>query len=145
MWLSAEECARMLGRERALQFMETFGGDTIYIPQRPKAKHKIAECVGIVGMAVLCKEYSKCYVGVAKSGGNTASKKTAIIELLAGGHSFRQTAKRAGASVRYVTMVAHDSKELIARKSQELGHSGELRAGAFERPSASGVVYAESA
>jgi hypothetical protein len=144
MWLSKEECIRIFGSERALQFMETFGGSTLYVPQHPRAKHKIAECVGIIGMATLCKEYSRCYVEVA-NGGNTPSKKAAIIDFLAKGDSFRQTAQKAGSSVRYVTMVARDSKELIARKSLELGHSRKPRADAPERPSASGIIYAKSA
>lgn len=96
-------------------------------------------------MAALCREYSGCYVGIAKNCSNTLTKKAVIINLLADGYSFRRTAQKAGASVRYVTMVAHDSKEVIAKKSLELGRSGESRADAQERPSASGVVYAESA
>lgn len=143
MWLSEEEGTRLFGREKALRFIETFGGQQLYIPVKPIAKHKIAECIGIVGMAALCRECGKEWVNVSRK--KNATKKAVIIDLLAQGVSQRQSAIQADVSRRWVSMIAHDCKELIAKKSLELGHSGEPRADVYERQSACGVVYGESA
>lgn len=144
MWLSEEEGTRILGKEKALRFKETFGGQRVYIPLKPKAKHKIAECVGISGMAALCRECGKEWVEVPNQA-RKKIKKFDVIDSLAKGISQRKTAQETGVSLRYVTMVAKDCKELIALKSLELEHSRSHHTDTPCHKVTCGTQYGESA
>lgn len=143
-WFSHDEGAKIFGPERAAKFFESFGGGILYVPQKPKAKHKIAEAVGFIGMAALCREYGKDFLEIAQT--KRLTKKEHVLQLLAqGGKTQCAIAVEVGVTRRWVVQVAKDCKDLIAQKSLELGHSREPYPGVHESQSACGVIYGESA
>jgi hypothetical protein len=47
------EIAMVIGRERALQLVEKFGGKRLYIPRTMTSEHKIALAIGLEGARLL--------------------------------------------------------------------------------------------
>ncbi|WP_300551547.1 hypothetical protein [Desulfovibrio sp.] len=104
-WFNHAEGIRILGQEKAAKLFDAFGGCRIYVPQKPKAKHKIAEAVGFIGMAALCKEYGQSYIELAQANKPTTKKEHVLALLEQGGKTQCAIAAEAGVSRRYVTMV----------------------------------------
>ncbi len=100
-----QELADTLGREPALVLAENFGGVSDYIPQKPRADHKIAKVIGMERMAVLCEVYGGVWMTIPR-GVNLDPKKPQIEKLL-GEKSHRQIARDLGVSERYVRLVAN--------------------------------------
>lgn len=103
-WMSEVMCVELLGAEKAQAFIEQFGGACLYIPHKPARDHRIAQTVGLIGMATLCREYGGLNAEItnARQG---KSKKTRIMELLEQGVSAAKVAACMGVSERYVYMV----------------------------------------
>ena len=116
-WFNQAEGVRVLGQEKAAKFFEAFGGTRLYVPERPKAKHKIAEAIGFIGMVALCKEYGRSWIELAQANKLATEKELVLALLEQGGKTLREMAAEAGVSVRYVTMVKGYSSSSNGPKS----------------------------
>ena len=103
-WFNHEEGERVLGPEKSAKLFGTFGGRLLYVPQKPKAKHKIADAIGFIGMVALCKEYGQSWIELAQAK-KTTKKDHVLALLMQGGKTARAIAEEVGVSRRYVTMV----------------------------------------
>ena len=114
-WFSEADCLALLGEAKGGEFFQNFGGSEIYIPVRPKKQHPIAQIIGIVGLAALCKNYGGTHLYVSNPT-QTVSKKQRIIALLDKGGGTSEIAASVGVTERYVRHIKQSCGNRESRK-----------------------------
>lgn len=106
-WLSESHCIYLLGEERAKALLQQFGGNELYIPARLAKDHPIAQAIGLIGMACLCREFGGCRIDLPNAS-RKEGKKVRIMELIDQGLGSPEIARITGVTARYVRLVKKD-------------------------------------
>lgn len=110
-WVSEAACIELLGDEKTQSFINQFGGTSMYIPRKPSKDHSIAQTVGFISMAALCREYGGLNA-IITNARNKGTKKTRIIKLIDQGLPSPKIATLAESSIRYVRMIKKEYRKL---------------------------------
>jgi hypothetical protein len=103
------DIAEVIGPECALLLVEHVGGISSYVPKEPDSGHKLARIIGLPALRLLAEMYGGEWLEVPKYAA-AKSKKVKIRQLLKDGTSARETALKADATERWVTMVSKEMR-----------------------------------
>jgi hypothetical protein len=110
MWVSEADILKILGPEKSAALIRIYGGRKLYIPAKPAKNHSIAETVGFLGMAALCREFGGFKICIANARSQN-SKKAQIMELIDQGLSLSKIAELMEVTMRYVSMVKKEYRQ----------------------------------
>ncbi len=103
-WLSEPYLRALIGPQATESLMAAMGGETVYVPHRPKSDHPLAGHIGMHAFAALCQACKGEYVALPSS--RLGERHHLIRDLLARGCSQRSIARQLKITERYVRKVA---------------------------------------